>query len=223
MVLSFVTQTASEGCTLSPEGFKVILDPSRIQGLKQTCLTSRRDDHVVCKKGKPKTSNGRACTNGFPVFSAKAKFFQQENVAAVAGYSTSRFQETVKFSFWPMLFGFVGIFAGLLLSPYRPCPARCRSQDISFLDVVSIHQTDQEREEIRNHCHFYARITLKSGKQLGKFEESKSPQVTDFRRFSFGLVKTFPLPMQELMEEGIYGLGEFGGLALELWDVFTVI
>lgn len=55
------------------------------------------------------------------------------------------FKGTVSFAFWPMLGGFLGVLSGLILSPYiRPLVPR---KQICFLDVVSIHQTDQELME----------------------------------------------------------------------------
>lgn len=50
-------------------------------------------------------------------------------------------QGNIHISFWPLLAGFFGTFLGLLLAPYAnrlsTTPKMC------FLDLVSIHQTDQ--------------------------------------------------------------------------------
>ena len=55
------------------------------------------------------------------------------------------FQGDIHISFWPLLSGFFGTFLGLLLAPYAnrlsTTPKMC------FLDLVSIHQTDQELME----------------------------------------------------------------------------
>ena len=50
-------------------------------------------------------------------------------------------QGEVHFFFWPMLAGFLGTWMGLLLSPYVNSLSKPK---MCFLDVVSIHQTDQE-------------------------------------------------------------------------------
>lgn len=50
-------------------------------------------------------------------------------------------QGEVHFFVWPMLAGFLGTWMGLLLSPYVNSLSKPK---MCFLDVVSIHQTDQE-------------------------------------------------------------------------------
>lgn len=54
------------------------------------------------------------------------------------------FKGEVHFFFWPMLAGFLGTWMGLLLSPYVNSLSKPK---MCFLDVVSIHQTDQELME----------------------------------------------------------------------------
>ena len=46
---------------------------------------------------------------------------------------------------WCLVFSFVGSFLGLVLTPYFP--ALCGRHPVCFLDVVSIHQVDQELME----------------------------------------------------------------------------
>ncbi|CAE7653713.1 Pus1 [Symbiodinium sp. CCMP2456] len=46
---------------------------------------------------------------------------------------------------WCLVMGFVGSFIGLVLTPYLP--ALCGQHPVCFLDVVSIHQADQELME----------------------------------------------------------------------------
>ena len=54
----------------------------------------------------------------------------------------ARCEGEIHFSFWPMLFGGLGTLLGLLSSPYVNS---CFEPTMCFLDVVSIHQTDQAR------------------------------------------------------------------------------
>lgn len=129
-------------------------------------------------------------------------------------------QGDIHVSFWPFLAGFFSTFLGLLLSPYVnrlfTTPKMC------FLDLVSIHQTDQAGQWAW--CRWVEMLFAWFLALIYRHCESQRERTICFTTFFFEflahkiwvLPETWPTLEQELMERGIYGLGGFLQVSKEL-------